>query len=74
MTEQRVSHGRAGRAITVGNYRLTEACYAPGQHVERHQHAFPSWTFVLSGSFEEKFFARSAHLPGWICAQQAIDG
>jgi AraC family transcriptional regulator len=61
MIQQRVSHGRASRAITVGNYRLTEACYAPGQQVERHEHAFPSWTFVLSGSFEESF-AREAHI------------
>ncbi|HET8714035.1 MAG TPA: AraC family transcriptional regulator [Gemmatimonadales bacterium] len=50
-----VSHGRTRRAITVGPYTVTEAVYAPGQRVSRHEHGWPSWTLVLAGGFEERF-------------------
>ena len=60
MTQPRVSHGHSNRALTVGNYRLTEARYAPDQKVPRHEHAYSSWSFVLSGSLEE-IFARETH-------------
>src|SRR2546428_3777737 len=60
MTQPRVSHGHSSRMVTVGSYRLTEACYARDQRVARHEHAFPSWTFVLSGSFQEAF-TRETH-------------
>jgi AraC family transcriptional regulator len=55
MTQLLVSHGRSGQPLTVGPYRLTEARYAPGQQLPRHEHAFPSWTLLLAGSFEEVF-------------------
>jgi AraC family transcriptional regulator len=55
MTKLLVSHGRSGQPLTVGSYRLTEARYAPDQHLPRHEHAFPSWTLLLAGSFEEIF-------------------
>lgn len=55
MTQLIVSHGRSGQPLTVGPYRLTEARYAPGQQLPRHEHAFPSWTLLLAGSFEEVF-------------------
>lgn len=55
MTQLLVSHGRSGQPVTVGPYRLTEARYAPDQHLPRHEHAFPSWTLLLAGSFEEVF-------------------
>jgi len=55
MTKLLVSHGRSGQPLTVGPYRLTEARYAPDQQLPRHEHAFPSWTLLLSGSFEEVF-------------------
>jgi len=60
MAEPRVSHGRPSRIVSIGSYRLTEACYARDQRVARHEHAFPSWTFVLSGSFQESF-TRETH-------------
>jgi len=50
-----VSHGRTRRAITVGPYTVTEAVYAPGQRVGRHEHGWPSWTLVLDGSVAERF-------------------
>jgi len=50
-----VSHGRTRRAITVGPYTVTEAVYAPGQRVNRHEHGWPSWTLVMEGSLEERF-------------------
>jgi AraC family transcriptional regulator len=50
-----VSHGRTHRAITVGPYTVTEAVYAPGQRVSRHEHDWPSWTLVMDGSLEERF-------------------
>src|SRR2546423_7960183 len=55
MTQPLVSHGRSGQPLTVGPYRLTEARYAPDQELPRHEHAFPSWTLLLAGSFEEVF-------------------
>jgi len=55
MTKLLVSHGRSGQPLTVGPYRLTEARYAPDQQLPRHEHAFPSWTLLLTGSFEEVF-------------------
>jgi AraC family transcriptional regulator len=55
MTPLLVSHGRSGQPLTVGPYRLTEARYAPDQRLPRHEHAFPSWTLLLAGSFEEVF-------------------
>jgi AraC-like DNA-binding protein/quercetin dioxygenase-like cupin family protein len=55
MTQPKVSHGNSRRVVTVGSYRLTRASYSPDQTVARHEHAFPSWTLVLSGSFEESF-------------------
>src|SRR6185369_4504449 len=55
MTQLLVSHGRSGQPVTIGDYRLTEARYAPNQLVPRHEHAFPSWTLLLAGSFEEAF-------------------
>jgi AraC family transcriptional regulator len=55
MTKLLVSHGRSGQPLTVGPYRLTEARYAPDQHLPLHEHAFPSWTLLLAGSFEEVF-------------------
>jgi AraC family transcriptional regulator len=55
MTQLLVSHGRSGQPLTVGPYRLTEARYAPDQQLSRHEHAFPSWTLLLAGSFEEVF-------------------
>src|SRR5438046_10560073 len=55
MTPPLVSHGRSGQPLTVGPYRLTEARYAPDQQLPRHEHAFPSWTLLLAGSFEEVF-------------------
>jgi AraC family transcriptional regulator len=60
MTQPKVSHGHSHGAVTVGDYRLTEARYAPGQTVERHEHARSSWTFVLTGSLEEAF-TRETH-------------
>jgi AraC family transcriptional regulator len=60
MTQPRVSHGQSNRVSTVGDFRLTEARYAPGQKVERHEHARSSWTFVLTGSLEETF-TRETH-------------
>ena len=51
----RVSHGFCARPISVGSYRLTPSRYAPNQKVARHEHAFPSWTLVQSGCFEETF-------------------
>lgn len=41
--------------MTFGGYRLTEARYAANQELPRHEHAFPSWTLLLAGSFEEVF-------------------
>ena len=55
MTQLLVSHGRSGQQLTIGAYRLTEARYAPDQQLPRHEHAFPSWTLLLVGSFEEMF-------------------
>jgi AraC family transcriptional regulator len=55
MSSPRVSHGIAGRTIVAGCCRLTEAAYAPGQRVGRHEHALPSWTYVVSGALEETF-------------------
>lgn len=55
MTQLLVSHGRSGQPVTIGAYRLTEARYAPNQQLPRHEHAFPSWTLLLAGSFEEVF-------------------
>jgi len=55
MTQPLVSHGRSGQPLKVGPYRLTEARYAPDQQLPRHEHAFPSWTLLLAGSFEEIF-------------------
>ncbi|MFL5596413.1 MAG: helix-turn-helix transcriptional regulator [Gemmatimonadaceae bacterium] len=55
MTQLLVSHGRSGQPLTVGHYRLTEARYAPDQQLPYHEHAFPSWTLLLAGSFEETF-------------------
>jgi AraC family transcriptional regulator len=55
MSDLRVSHGSAGQPLVIGPWRLTEASYAPGQRVPRHEHALSSWTFVNSGSIEEKF-------------------
>jgi AraC-like DNA-binding protein len=55
MTKPKVSHGRSVGAMTVGPYTVTEAFYAPYQSVALHAHAWASWTFVLSGSFEERF-------------------
>src|SRR4029079_11068789 len=59
MIELKVSHGLAGRTLSVAGWRLTEATYAPGQHVPRHEHALSSWTFVISGNIEETFTADS---------------
>ena len=55
MNQLLVSHGHSGQPVTVGGYRLTEARYAPNQQLPRHEHAFPSWTLLLAGSFEEAF-------------------
>jgi AraC family transcriptional regulator len=57
----KVSHGQSSTAVVVGNFRLTEASYAPDQSVARHEHAFPSWTLVKSGAVEESF-SRETHL------------
>ena len=72
MTVPRVSHGRASRAITVGPYTITEAVYAPRQRVGRHDHQWPSWTFVLEGGFEERFSRASViGLPGVVLTKPA---
>ena len=55
VTAQRVSHGQARRRVSAGPYSLTEAYYSADQIIGRHEHAFPSWTLVLNGSFQEKF-------------------
>lgn len=55
MAQLLVSHGRSGQPVTIGGFRLTEARYAPNQQLPRHEHAFPSWTLLLAGSFEEVF-------------------
>lgn len=55
----RVSHGLTGRTVIAGSCRLTEASYPPGQRVPRHEHALPSWTFVVSGLVEETFSSDS---------------
>ena len=59
MSELKVSHGFAGRSLVIGQWRLTDASYAPGQRVARHEHALPSWTFVTSGTIEENFSTES---------------
>lgn len=55
VTAQRVSHGQARRCVSAGPYSLTEAYYSADQIVARHEHAFPSWTLLLNGSFQENF-------------------
>ncbi len=55
MSHLKVSHGLAGRTGTIGRWKLTEARYAPGQRLARHEHALPSWTFATSGDIEEEF-------------------
>src|SRR6185436_9750750 len=67
-----VSHGRTRRALTVGPYTVTEAVYAPGQRVSRHEHGWPSWTLVLDGSVAERFSrtAMVAH-PGAVLTKPA---
>jgi AraC-like DNA-binding protein len=59
MTELKVSHGLAGPTLSICGWRLTEATYAPGQHVSRHEHALSSWTLVISGCVEETFTSDS---------------
>ena len=72
MNEQRVSHGRPAAARTLGPYTVTEAYYAPNQKVPLHAHAWPSWTFVLSGIFEERFARRDAVCtPGSVLTKSA---
>jgi AraC family transcriptional regulator len=55
MTSLKVSHGLANRTLSLGQWRLTHATYAPSQQVAKHEHALPSWTFVIAGSFQETF-------------------
>jgi AraC family transcriptional regulator len=55
MSSPKVSHGIAGRTAVAGGCKLTEAIYAPGQSIARHEHALPSWTYVVSGAVEETF-------------------
>lgn len=54
-----VTHGARGRSLHLTGFTLTEATYAPGMIVARHEHAWPSWTYVASGSFEETFSTHS---------------
>jgi AraC family transcriptional regulator len=50
-----VTHGAHRRSTTVAGFRITEAAYAPGMTVGFHEHAYASWTYVISGAFEESF-------------------
>lgn len=72
MTQPKVSHGHSTPPLQIGDFRLTMAHYAPGQRVGRHEHAFPSWTLLLSGAFEE-IFSRAAFLcgPGTVITKPA---
>lgn len=63
MTQPKVSHGHSSPPLRVGDFRLTMARYVAGQRVGRHGHAFPSWTLLLSGAFEE-VFSREAFMCG----------
>src|SRR5919108_1453833 len=50
-----VTHGADRRTTAVAGFRLTEAVYTPGMTVGLHEHALPSWTYVVSGAFQETF-------------------
>jgi AraC family transcriptional regulator len=50
-----VTHGADRRTTIVACFRLTEAVYTPGLTVGFHEHALPSWTYVVSGVFQETF-------------------
>lgn len=70
MTQPRISHGKSSLPLSVGRYRLTEAHYSADQSVGRHEHAFPSWTLLLSGSFEETFSGSAlVCLPGMVLSK-----
>jgi AraC family transcriptional regulator len=50
-----VTHGAHQRSTNVTGFRITEAAYPPGMTVAFHEHAYPSFTYVISGAFEESF-------------------
>jgi AraC family transcriptional regulator len=50
-----VTHGAHQRSTNVAGFRITEASYTPGMTVGFHEHAHASWTYVISGAFEESF-------------------
>lgn len=67
-----VTFGTSNRTIQVAHFRVTEARYAPGLTVPRHEHCFPSWTLLLDGSFEEHYSRRSVSArPGSILCKAA---
>ncbi len=72
MTQPKVSHGLSSPPLQVGEFRLTTAHYAAGQRVGPHEHAFPSWTLLLSGAFHE-IFSRDVFTctPGTVVAKPA---
>ena len=56
-----VTHGTRVRVITMDGFSLTEAVYAPHCTLPAHDHRFPSWTYVVAGSFDEAFSNGTEH-------------
>ncbi|HEX8245963.1 MAG TPA: hypothetical protein VF541_20785, partial [Longimicrobium sp.] len=57
--EKPCTHGSRIHRLEAGGFVFTEARYAPGHRVPRHEHERPSLTLVLAGGFTESFDARA---------------
>jgi len=57
-----ITHGRPVTQLRTAGFAITEATYAPGHRIPRHNHESPSLTFVLKGGLDEAVHGRTESL------------